>query len=291
MSEERLTIGDYPLAEKRPEIVRGKRGKGLDEITLEAVLEDRVALEDLRITATALRQQAEIARAAGRETLAENFERAAELVDVSQGAIMRVYELLRPGRAGIAKRASRRGPGAPRAIRGRGHGRVRGRGRRRLRAARSVQEKVLSAGMTWKTDYRSIYYDGAPEPDDPDLAKESTALLVIDVQNTYLVRPDRASLSADEQRRYDAWTPFHERMRDIVIPRTRELLSLFRANGYECLFARIACHTKDGRDRSLSQKKPGWNNLLLPKDEHPSQLVAELGPQGDQIVVTRADRS
>jgi propanediol dehydratase small subunit len=99
MSEDRLTIGDYPLAEKRPEIVRGKRGKGLDEITLDAVLEDRVALEDLRITARALRQQAEIARAAGRETLAENFERAAELVDVPQDTIMRVYELLRPGRA------------------------------------------------------------------------------------------------------------------------------------------------------------------------------------------------
>ena len=98
MSEDRLTIGDYPLAEKRPEIVRGKRGKGLDEITLDAVLEDRVALEDLRITARALRQQAEIARAAGRETLAENFERAAELVDVPQDTIMHVYELLRPGR-------------------------------------------------------------------------------------------------------------------------------------------------------------------------------------------------
>jgi propanediol dehydratase small subunit len=99
MSEDRLTIGDYPLAEKRPEIVRGKRGKGLDEITLDAMLEDRVALEDLRITARALRQQAEIARAAGRETLAENFERAAELVDVPQDTIMHVYELLRPGRA------------------------------------------------------------------------------------------------------------------------------------------------------------------------------------------------
>ena len=99
MSEDRLTIGDYPLAEKRPEIVRGKRGKGLEEITLDAVLDDRVALEDLRITARALRQQAEIARAAGRETLAENFERAAELVDVPQDTIMRVYELLRPGRA------------------------------------------------------------------------------------------------------------------------------------------------------------------------------------------------
>lgn len=99
MSEDRLTIADYPLAEKRPEIVRGKRGKGLEEITLDAVRDDRVALEDLRITTRALRQQAEIASAAGRETLAENFERAAELVDVPQDTIMRVYELLRPGRA------------------------------------------------------------------------------------------------------------------------------------------------------------------------------------------------
>jgi propanediol dehydratase small subunit len=99
MSEERLSIADYPLAENRPEIVRGKRGKGLDEITLEALLEDRVTIEDLRITEAALRQQAEIARAAGRGTLAANFERGAELVDVPQDTIMRIYELLRPGRA------------------------------------------------------------------------------------------------------------------------------------------------------------------------------------------------
>ena len=99
MTGERLSIADCPLAEKRPEIVRGTRGKRLDEITLDAVLEDRVTLEDLRITAAALRQQAEIARAAGRETLAANFERGAELVDVPQDTIMRVYELLRPGRA------------------------------------------------------------------------------------------------------------------------------------------------------------------------------------------------
>ena len=145
--------------------------------------------------------------------------------------------------------------------------------------------------MTWKTAYRSIYYDGAPEPADPDLSKESTALLVIDVQNTYFTRPDRASLSTDEQRRYDAWTPFHERMRDIVVPRTAELLRLFRAKGHECLFARIACHTKGGRDRSLSQKMPGWNNLLLPKDERRSTRRWASQPEGDEIVVTKTTDS
>ena len=116
--------------------------------------------------------------------------------------------------------------------------------------------------MSWKTGFRSIYYDGAPEPADLSLPWHETALLVIDVQNTYLARPDPAGLSAEERRRYDAWTPFHRRMHDIVIPNTQTLLQRFRKNGLECLFARIATQTLDGRERSLSQKKPGWNNLL-----------------------------
>ena len=145
--------------------------------------------------------------------------------------------------------------------------------------------------MNWKTDFRSIYYDGAPEPEDMELKPEETALLVIDIQNTYLARPQRDTLDPQEQRRYDAWTPFHERMHGQVIPRTAALLDDFRASGIECMFARIACRTRDGRDRSLSQKMPGWNNLLLPKDEEPSQLVEQLRPQGDEICVIKTTDS
>jgi nicotinamidase-related amidase len=36
---------------------------------------------------------------------------------------------------------------------------------------------------------------------------------------------------------------------------------------------------------------PGWNNLLLPKDEPPSQVVPELTPVGDEIVVTKTTDS
>jgi nicotinamidase-related amidase len=145
--------------------------------------------------------------------------------------------------------------------------------------------------MNWKTDFRSIYYDGAPEPEDLELNRDETALLVIDVQNVYLDRPDRAPLSKENQRRYDMWTPFHERMHKIVIPTTARLLKLFRDHGMECVFARIATHTKDGRERSLSQKKPGWNNLLLPKNARESQLVPELSPRSDEIVVTKTTDS
>jgi propanediol dehydratase small subunit len=90
---------DYPLAETQPESVVGPRGKRLSDVTLDAVLDGSVTMEDLRITPEALLAQAEIARDAGRPTLAENFERAAELVNVPQDVIMQVYELLRPGRA------------------------------------------------------------------------------------------------------------------------------------------------------------------------------------------------
>lgn len=145
--------------------------------------------------------------------------------------------------------------------------------------------------MTWKTAFRSIYYDGAPEPEDPVIDPAKTAFLVIDVQNTYLERPDRATLSADERRRYDAWTPFHDRMHAQVIPRTARMLALCRTRGIEVIFARIACHKTDGRDRSLSQKLPGWNNLLLPKNEHASQIVPALAPVGDEIVVTKTTDS
>jgi propanediol dehydratase small subunit len=92
-------IKDYPLAEKHPDHVRGARGKKLSDITLDALLADDVTIEDLRITPVALQSQASVARAAGRPRLGDNFERAAELVDVPQEVIMQAYELLRPGRA------------------------------------------------------------------------------------------------------------------------------------------------------------------------------------------------
>jgi nicotinamidase-related amidase len=146
--------------------------------------------------------------------------------------------------------------------------------------------------LHWKQAYRSLYYATAPEPDDPPLDPRTTALLVIDVQNTYLARPERTSLATEAERaHFDAWTPFHERMHGTVIPNIATVLAKFRGAGIERMFARIACVTKDGRDRSLSQKKPGFNYLLLPHLEEPSQIVPELAPQGDEIVVTKTTDS
>ena len=138
--------------------------------------------------------------------------------------------------------------------------------------------------MNWKTDYRSFYYEGADEPSDLSLPAAETALLSIDVQNTYLALPDDPVERA-------RWAPFHKRMREVVIPATARLQGRFRQHGFEVLHARIACLLESGKDRSLSQKKPGWNYLLLPKDREDAQIVPELAPQAGEIVVTKTTDS
>ena len=93
-------------------------------------------------------------------------------------------------------------------------------------------------------------------------------------------RPVNVQPTAEETAR---WQPFYVGMRETVIPNTAALIAQCRQRGVEVIFARIACLTRDGRDRSLSQQLPGFNNLLLPKDREDSQNVAELAPQGDEI--------
>ena len=138
--------------------------------------------------------------------------------------------------------------------------------------------------MNWKSAYRSFYYQGAPEPEDLVLDPAETALLTIDIQNYYRQQAEDAVERA-------RWAPFHQRMDEIVIPTVRDLQQRFRGRGMDVLHARIACRLEDGRDRSLSQKKPGWNYLLLPKDTEASQIVPELAPRPGEVVVTKTTDS
>ena len=138
--------------------------------------------------------------------------------------------------------------------------------------------------MSWKTAYRSFYYANAEEPADIALVPATTALLVIDVQDVYLAQKDTPQETA-------RWQPFYDRMRQTVIPNIAKLIAECRERKVEVIYARIACHKRDGRDRSLSQKKPGFNYLLLPKDLPEGQIVKELAPRGDEIVVTKTTDS
>jgi propanediol dehydratase small subunit len=90
---------DYPLGERRPELVTTPGGTPLAEVTLEGLRAGRVAPDDLRASPETLMRQAAVARAAGRGQLAENLERAAELASLPDDEVLAVYTALRPRRA------------------------------------------------------------------------------------------------------------------------------------------------------------------------------------------------
>ncbi|MFG0774143.1 propanediol dehydratase small subunit PduE [Vibrio plantisponsor] len=98
-SNSSVTVKDYPLANKHPDWVKTSTGKTLDDITLANVLNGSVKSADMRITPEILRIQADIARSAGRERLAINFERAAELTAVPDDRVLEIYNALRPYRS------------------------------------------------------------------------------------------------------------------------------------------------------------------------------------------------
>lgn len=90
---------DYPMAEKRPELVKTATGKSLSEITLDAVVSGAVKAEEIRITPQTLEYQAQIGESIGRPQFARNLRRAAEMTAVPDARILQMYNALRPNRS------------------------------------------------------------------------------------------------------------------------------------------------------------------------------------------------
>lgn len=98
-TSQKLTKADYPLASKRPELIKTPTNKGLEQITLQGVLDGKVTAQDLRITAETLKMQAEIAESAGRTAFSRNLKRAAELTLIPDDRILEIYNAMRPYRS------------------------------------------------------------------------------------------------------------------------------------------------------------------------------------------------
>jgi propanediol dehydratase small subunit len=90
---------DYPMAFKRPELVKTATGKSLADITLDAVVSGAVKAEEIRITPQTLEYQAQIGESIGRPQFARNLRRAAEMTTVPDERILEMYNSLRPNRS------------------------------------------------------------------------------------------------------------------------------------------------------------------------------------------------
>lgn len=92
----------YPLSEHEREWLKSASKRRLDDLTFEAAIAGELQTDDLRIHADTLRAQADIAQQAGHPQLADNLRRAAELTAVPNDELLKMYDLLRPGRASYA---------------------------------------------------------------------------------------------------------------------------------------------------------------------------------------------
>ena len=89
-------ITDYPLYEKRPELIKTQTGKPVDEINIENILSGGITDADCRISADTLEYQAQIEESAGNQQIAVNFKRAAEMTRIPDERIIEIYNTLRP---------------------------------------------------------------------------------------------------------------------------------------------------------------------------------------------------
>ena len=137
----------------------------------------------------------------------------------------------------------------------------------------------------------SFYYEMDNDIGQIEIDPKKTALLIIDMQHVFITRPVIENPTEDEKRNAERWEPFYKKIDEVVVPNNQKLLQYFRENHLEVCFAAIQCRTRDGRDRSLDQKATGYNELLLPPGDPSAEIVPELAPQDDEIVVKKTTDS
>lgn len=95
----KYTTKDYPMAKINPDKIFTPAGKNIKDITFDGLESGDIKPDDCRTSASSLMAQADIARASGNTHVAENFERAAELIDVDSDRLIEIYNSLRPYRS------------------------------------------------------------------------------------------------------------------------------------------------------------------------------------------------
>ena len=145
--------------------------------------------------------------------------------------------------------------------------------------------------MKIKEKYRSFYYATMDEVPEPRIDPKKTALLLVDLQNEFVLRDFGEALQFKAAGEWDRWVPFHDRLDDIVIPNNKKLLDFFRRNRMTVTYGRIACLREDGEDRSPVQKSEGWNGMLLPVNSYAAHIIDPLKPRENEIVVNKTTDS
>lgn len=137
----------------------------------------------------------------------------------------------------------------------------------------------------------SFYYELDNDLGQITIDPQKTALLIIDMQKVFISRPSGDNLTETELNNLKRWEPFFDKIDNVIVPNNQKILKAFRQKHMEVVFAKIQCHKKNGSDRSLDQKATGFNELLLPIGSEAADIVPELQPIEDEIVITKTTDS
>jgi ureidoacrylate peracid hydrolase len=128
----------------------------------------------------------------------------------------------------------------------------------------------------------------------PSLSREveidprHAALLIIDLQN-YTGRADGSEYAGLPEAELQARYGFYFRtLHETVLPNIRRLQLACRRAGIEVIFTVIESLTLDGRDRSLDYK---ISNLHVPRGSWDAQVLQEIAPGPDEIVIPKTSSS
>lgn len=137
----------------------------------------------------------------------------------------------------------------------------------------------------------SFYYEPDTEMGEIAMDPEKTALLVVDMQHVFLTRPQIENPTEFDKWQAERWEPFYKKIDEVVVPNNQRLLKAFREKKMPVFFARIISQKKDGSDRSLDQKGTGYNALHLLENDPAGQIVPELAPLEDEVVIRKTTDS
>ena len=119
------------------------------------------------------------------------------------------------------------------------------------------------------------------------LVKAQSALLFIDVQN-FSAHRDGAEFNGLTNEQFEKKHGWLFEQLETVIPNMQRLQSACRNAGVEVMYTTIESLTLDGRDRSLDYKITGFN---VPKGSWDGQVIEQLAPVGDEIVIPKSSSS
>ena len=120
------------------------------------------------------------------------------------------------------------------------------------------------------------------------LTKETTALVCIDIQYA-CAHPDYGlGTRAQKLGLGDFLDYYWNQLQSTVIPNVQRLQSTARRIGIEIIHLRIASDTLDGRESSRRYKSM---DMRAPSNTKEAEILPEVGPQGDELVISKSTSS